>query len=203
MNRLKHLLDEAREHNRQNERKALTAILKEIIPERVYYFHHSKLLNRQDEYTDLLYKILSLDLDEQEEESIEIAELAYLGISEGIGSGTEENSYELIRRRIILLHYFADYLTDSIIELFLNKFRKDNLLEARNLALEALTRMQIADLYRLESHYEERINRDEALQDISNELPLELLPDQQALNESLLMHRVLLAYLKVKYKDPQ
>ena len=35
------------------------------------------------------------------------------------------------KRRLLLLHYFSDYFTDAIIEIFLKKYRDDNLLEAR------------------------------------------------------------------------
>ena len=49
------------------------------------------------------------------------------------------------------MHYFADYFTDSLIEVFLKKYRENNLLEARNLALESIERMQLFDIFLIEN----------------------------------------------------
>ena len=150
MNKLENVLDESLLHTASGDRKALRLLLKKVIPDRFHYYHESRAITRQEEYADLLYKILLLELDEEEEESIELAELAYLGISECISSAPA-HIYECLKKRIILMHYFADYFTDSLIEVFLKKYRENNLLEARNLALESIERMQLFDIFLIEN----------------------------------------------------
>ena len=146
----------------------------------------------------MLYKILLLELDEEEEESIELAELAYLGFSERIACDPE-NLYDRVKKRIILMHYFADYFTDSMIEV--KKYRENNLLEARKLALESLERMQLFDILFMEQNFGNRIDRDEQLADVSNGIELAPNLSDQELEEAQLMHRVLYAYLKAKYRE--
>ena len=159
----------------------------------------SRAITRQEEYADLLYKILLLELDEEEEESIELAELAYLGISECISSAPAR-IYECLKKRIILMHYFADYFTDSLIEVFLKKYRENNLLEARNLALESIERMQLFDIFLIEQNFDDRIDRDEQLTDVCNGIELAPNLTDEELTEAQLMHQVLYAYLKAKYR---
>ena len=167
MNKLENILDESLLHSASGDRKALRLLLKKVIPDRFHYYHESRNITRQEEYADLLYKILLLELDEEEEESIELAELAYLGISECISSAPA-HIYECLKKRIILMHYFADYFTDSLIEVFLKKYRENNLLEARNLALESIERMQLFDIFLIEQNFDDRIDRDEQLTDVCN-----------------------------------
>lgn len=199
MSKLNEILDQSLLHSASGDRKALRSLLKKVIPDRLSYFHECRGLSRQEEYADMLYKILLLELDEEEEESIELAELAYLGISESIASNPD-NLYECVKKRIILMHYFADYLTDSLIEVFLKKYRESNLLDARNLALESIERMQLSDIFFMEQNFGERIDRDEQLTDVSNTIDLAPNLTDQELEEAQLMHRVLYAYLKAKYR---
>lgn len=199
MSKLNEILDQSLLHSASGDRKALRSLLKKVIPDRLSYFHECRGLSRQEEYADMLYKILLLELDEEEEESIELAELAYLGISESITSNPE-NLYERVKKRIILMHYFADYLTDSLIEVFLKKYRESNLLDARNLALESIERMQLSDIFFMEQNFGERIDRDEQLTDVSNTIDLAPNLTDQELEEAQLMHRVLYAYLNAKYR---
>ena len=98
------------------------------------------------------------------------------------------------------MHYFADYLTDSLIEVFLKKYRESNLLDARNLALESIERMQLSDIFFMEQNFGERIDRDEQLTDVSNTIDLAPNLTDQELEEAQLMHRVLYAYLNAKYR---
>ena len=140
-----------------------------------------------------------LDRQKEEEESIELAELAYLGISECILS-TPAHIYECLKKRIILMHYFADYFTDSLIEVFLKKYRENNLLEARNLALESIERMQLFDIFLIEQNFDDRIDRDEQLTDVCNGIELAPNLTDEELTEAQLMHQVLYAYLKAKYR---
>ncbi len=200
MSKLNNILDESLLHSASGDRKALRSLLKKVIPDRHRYYHESRAITRQEDYADLLYKTLLLELDEEEEESIELAELAYLGISERIASNPE-NIYDRVKKRIILMHYFADYFTDSIIEVFLKKYRENDLLEARKLALESLERMQLFDLFFMEQHFGDRIDRDEQLADVSNGIELAPNLSDQELEEAQLMHRVLYAYLKTKYRE--
>ena len=191
MNKLENILDESLLHSASGDRKALRLLLKKVIPDRFHYYHESRDITRQEEYADLLYKILLLELDEEEEESIELAELAYLGISESISTAP---------KRIILMHYFSDYFTDSLIEVFLKKYRENNLLEARNLALESIERMQLFDIFLIEQNFDDRIDRDEQLTDVCNDIELAPNLTDEELTEAQLMHQVLYAYLKAKYR---
>ena len=200
MSKLNNILDESLLHSASGDRKALRLLLKKVIPDRFPYYHESRAITRQEEYADMLYKILLLELDEEEEESIELAELAYLGISESI-AGNPENIYDRVKKRIILMHYFADYFTDSMIEVFLKKYRENDLLEARKLALESLERMQLFDIFFMEQNFGNRIDRDEQLADVSNDIELAPNLSDQELEEAQLMHRVLYAYLKAKYRE--
>ena len=140
-----------------------------------------------------------LDRQKEEEESIELAELAYLGISESI-STVPTHIYESLKKRIILMHYFSDYFTDSLIEVFLKKYRENNLLEARNLALESIERMQLFDIFLIEQNFDDRIDRDEQLTDVCNDIELAPNLTDEELTEAQLMHQVLYAYLKAKYR---
>ena len=69
MNKLNNILDESLLHSASGDRKALRSLLKKVIPDRHRYYHESRAITRQEEYADLLYKTLLLELDEEEEES--------------------------------------------------------------------------------------------------------------------------------------
>ena len=71
---------------------------------------------------------------------------------------------------------------------------------ARNLALESIARMQLSDLFYIEQHFGERIDRDEQLNDVFNAIEIAPNLSEEELKEADLMHKVLYAYLKVKYK---
>ena len=59
------------------DRKKLRANLREIRDHRLAYYNQSNEKELQAEFSDALFKILLLELDEEEEESIEIAERNY------------------------------------------------------------------------------------------------------------------------------
>ena len=101
------------------DRKKLRANLREIRDLRLAYYNQSNEKELQAEFSDALFKILLLELDEEEEESIEIAELAYLGLGH-IFRRPELPTPELYKRRLLLLHYFCDYFTDSRREVWLS-----------------------------------------------------------------------------------
>jgi len=178
----------------------LQQTLREIIPERLQLYKICQQLIRLEEYVDILYKSLLLQLDNEEEESIEMAELAYIGITEEV-TRSREKLYENLRTRITIMHYFADYLTDSLIEVFLKKYRETNLLEARNLALESIAKMQLADIFYLEQHFNTQMDQDEQLNDICNTIEISPNLSEAELAEAQLMHKVLYTYLRIKYKQ--
>lgn len=62
------------------DRKKLRANLREIRDHRLLITIKATKRSCRAEFSDALFKILLLELDEEEEESIEIAELAYLGL---------------------------------------------------------------------------------------------------------------------------
>ena len=136
----------------------------------------------------------------QEEESIEIAELAYLGLGH-IFRRPELPTPELYKRRLLLLHYFCDYFTDSIIEVFLSKYREDNILQARSLAIECLEKMQLSDMFYLEENATDFIDGDEQLSDACNGIETDPRLSEEEKANAALLHKVLYAYLKAKYKN--
>ena len=170
------------------DRKKLRANLREIRDHRLAYYNQSNEKELQAEFSDALFKILLLELDEEEEESIEIAELAYLGLGH-IFRRPELPTPELYKRRLLLLHYFCDYFTDSIIEVFLSKYREDNILQARSLAIECL------------ENATDFIDGDEQLSDACNGIETDPRLSEEEKANAALLHKVLYAYLKAKYKN--
>ena len=194
------------------DRKKLRANLREIRDLRLAYYNQSNEKELQAEFSDALFKILLLELDEEEEESIEIAELAYLGLGH-IFRRPELPTPELYKRRLLLLHYFCDYFTDSIIEafvipnapafieVFLSKYREDNILQARSLAIECLEKMQLSDMFYLEENATDFIDGDEQLSDACNGIETDPRLSEEEKANAALLHKVLYAYLKAKYKN--
>lgn len=199
-NNLKEILSDIRQQSGQGNRKGLISSLRHLMNNRLAYYHQSENEGLQDEFSDALYKTLLLDLDEEEEESIEMAELAYLGLGSIFRQGNPLHA-EHYKRRLLLLHYFCDYFTDSIIEVFLSRYREENRLQARNLAIECLEKMQLADMFYLEENERDYINGDEQLTDACNGIVSN--PDLSAeeRENAILLHKVLYAYLKAKYKN--
>lgn len=196
---LRGILREIRILGDSGRRRELTVALRSIMGNRRELFHLSESEDLLDEYADALYKMLLLEIDEEEEESIEIAELAYLGIG-AVLKGEESRRAEFYKRRLLLLHYFYDYFTDAVIEVFLTRYRDENRLQARNLAIECLKKMQLSDLYYLEENEPELVDNDEQINDVCNAIESggELSESERA--EAALLHKVLYAYLNVKYK---
>lgn len=196
---LKDILDEIQETSREGNRKTLALTLRQLMGNRREYYKQSIEKGISGEYADALYKVLLLEMDEEEEDSIEIAELSYMGICEAIRQ-PEQGNPELYKQRLLLLHYFCDYFTDSIIEIFLKKFRTDNLLQARSLAIECLEKMQLSDMFYLEENARDFINRDEQIADACNSIETDTNFSDAELQEIELLHQVMFAYLKTKYK---
>lgn len=180
-------------------RRETNNILKDIKNNRHTYCHESIKQALTEEYADALYKSLLLELDEEEEESIEMAELAYMTICIQINS--ENVKPEHYKLRLLLLHYFSDYFTDSVIEIFLQKYRKDHLLQARKMALECIERMQLSDMFHLEENAPEFIEKDEQITDACNTIELDANFTKEEREEAHLLHQVLYAYLKNKYNS--
>lgn len=189
--RLLQAIDEA---TQRANRRELTPLLCQLKQER--RIHFTEALNNQmgQQYALALLKILLLELDEEEEESIEIAELAYIACSRNITSPEE------FKTRVLLLHYFYDYFTDAVISVFLEKYRKSELLQARSLAIESLEKMQLADLFTIEQLDRQFINNDRQLIDASNDIETNPNLSHEELVESGLMHKVIYAYLTQKYR---
>lgn len=197
---LKKILEEIRETGKSGNRHALTASLRQLMNDRKEYYWQSLQDKLAEDYADALYKILLLEMDEEEEDSIEIAELSYLGLC-SVLQQPGQASPELYKRRLLLLHYFCDYFTDSVIEIFLKEYRTNNLLQARNLAVECIEKMQLSDMFYLEENEPDFINRDEQLTDACNAIEINTDLSEQELQEAGLIHKVLFAYLKAKYKN--
>lgn len=199
-NDLEQLLDEIRTSCKNGNRKVLSAALRRLMKNRRSYYRKCIGHPLMADFSDSLYKILLLELDEEESDSIETAELAYTSLSSLFSSENNSNP-EYYKRRLLLLHYFCDYFTDAVIEIFLKKYRDENRLEARNLALECLEKMQKADIAWLDEYDPDYIDKDEQLSDMCHTFgtPASLSePEQQ---EAELLHKILYAYLKTKYKN--
>ena len=200
-NNLRNLLEQLRLHHEASNRHEFIAALRTLMDNRRDYFRQGMEETALLEgFADGLYKTLLLELDEEEEESIETAELAYIALCRLINS--DSATPEHYKQRLLLLHYFNDYFTDSIIEVFLAAYRKEHLLQARNLALECIDKMQLADMFHLEEHEPDFIEGDEQIADACNAIETDPdLSDEERRNAALL-HKVLYAYLKAKYKTP-
>ncbi len=198
MSDLKEMLKVIESYSQQGNRRALTQHLRQVIQHRRTYYLQSITENLQEEYADALYKTLLLELDEEEEDSIELAELAYLSLSSIIY--TTHSSLEHYKRRILLLHYFCDFYTDSIIEIFLKQFRESNRLQARALAIECLEKMQLADFAYLEEQEPSFIDQNEELVDACNNIETDPHLSSEEWANAKQMHQILYTYLKVKYK---
>lgn len=198
-NNLKEILATVQACSYEGNRKGLISALRALLDKRREYYKLCTEESLYDGFSDALYKILLLELDEEEEESIEIAELAYLSL--GTLLKNEAANPELYKRRLLLLHYFADFFTDSIIEVFLSRYRTDNILEARNLAVECLEKMQLSDMFYLEENETEFIDGDEQLADACNDITADPDISEEERGNAALLHKVLYAYLKAKYKN--
>jgi hypothetical protein len=195
MNNTERLLDRLRLPLQGKERQHL---LRSLIAGRLPAYRHARALHRLAEYATYLAVALYIGMDDDEKESIEVAELAYAALTESMQQGTGE-PYEMIRHRILLLHRFADYLTDSWMEVFMKKYKESHLLQARSLALDSLVWMQLADARDLDRDFREQFDADDALNAICNTIHLPESPSEQELSDASLMHKVFHAYLKVKY----
>lgn len=177
-NNLKELLEQIHTHSQNGNRRDLCAVLHSLMDNRREYYHQLSDASMTEGYADGLYKTLLLELDQEEEESIETAELAYIALCSLIAGETA--TPEHYKRRLLLLHYFCDYFTDSIIQVFLAAYRKDHILQARNLALECIEKMQLADMFHLEEHTPDFIEHDEQIIDACNAIETDAdLPDTE------------------------
>lgn len=196
---LKEILAEVSQQSQAGNRKGLTSALRQLTKNRGEYYHQSIAETLEEEFADALYKILLLEMDEEEEDSIEMAELAYLSLGSVLNRETPAPARHY-KRRLLLLHYFCDYFTDAIIEVFLSSYRKDNILQARNLALECLEKMQLSDMFYLEEQEPDFIENDEQLSDACNGISISPELPEAEKAEAALLHKVLYAYLKTKYR---
>ena len=182
MSDLKKILIEIQTQSQTGNRRELTKALRALMHNRREYYRQSIKETLQEEFADALYKTLILELDEEENDSIETAELAYLALGAILHQNRPANP-EHYKRRLLLLHYFSDFFTDAIIEVFLSAYRKDNILQARTLALECLEKMQLSDMLYLEENEAGFIDGDEQISDACN--AIETNPDLFAqLNET-------------------
>lgn len=197
---IRKIFEEIRNAQKKGDRKLLTTELKTVMENRIPFYRHSVSNDLNDELSDLLFKALLLELDKEENDSIETAEMAYVGISNVVNNGNEGITFEHYKRRLLLIHYFADYFTDAVIGVFLEKYRNEHMLEARSMAFECLRKMLLSDLSEIERRFPEQIEKDEQLCEACNSIEnLNDFSEEERL-EAELMHKVLHAFLNVKYK---
>ena len=177
----------------EGNRKQLNQLLRELKNQRIACFKEAMAAGGGQKLAQAILKILILELDEEEEESIELAELAYMACSYKISEPVE------YKTRVLLLHYFYDYFTDTVVTIFLDKYRESDLLQARTLAVESLERMQLHDLYAIEAIDAQFVNQDQQLIDAGNGLNISPDLSQEEMLETTTMHKVVFAYLVHKY----
>jgi hypothetical protein len=192
------LLDEVRLHLRGGDNHAVNRSLRALLSGRAPAYHHARTLERLAEYASYLYMALFLDLDDDEAQGIEAAELAYAGLAESM-LRYPEGLYEITRHRIFLLHHFADYLADCWMDVFMKAYKRDHLLYARNRALDTMKLMLLSDMRDLERAFAERVDADGELNDICNTIHFPEPPTDSELAGAAYMHKMFHAYLKAKH----
>ncbi len=141
-------------------------MLAELMRERRAFYEQCTTISHLESFSQAMFHALILELDEEEEDSIEGAELCYAAIGsimKSVESDEEGRMYDVAKRRLLLLHYFYDYLTDAITSLFMPENREKKRLEARNIAVDCLERMQLHDLSWLAEHFPELAEHDEQI----------------------------------------
>ncbi len=188
------------------ERKAVRTLLTEVMNNRVAFYTQCSSISLLESYSKAMFHALILELDEEEEDSIESAELCYLALGNQIAAMQAAGivpEAETIKRRLLLLHYFNDYLTDTMMSLFTPEHKDDNILEARTLAIDCMAKMQLHDMSWLGEHYPEFAESDEHIavcdQDLAESFDKESI--EQDMKNASIMHKALTAHLKVKYKE--
>jgi hypothetical protein len=189
------LLDLVRVCLRGYDRRQTPRLLRELLHARRLVYRRARVLGRLDEYASYLYLALHAGLDDGDDERVEAAELAYVALTESMMQ-YPDTRYEGTRYRVFLLYRFADYLADACMEAFMKEYKRTNLLGARVLALDALSRMALADVRCLERDFHERLDADDELNDVANTLSLRgILPSNPA------THDALLTSLQAKYHE--
>ena len=119
MNDLQELLDRVRENTRSGSRRALRAALAALLGNRKEYYRQSVALALEEPLADAFYKALLLELDEEEEEGIETAELAYLMLSSLIDSPAANREHYKTRlhflfkiRAVFYFDFVVNFLKD-------------------------------------------------------------------------------------------
>lgn len=194
---MKNIFDEIDRAISKGSRRELESSLRPIIERRVELFYDSIAGGYQESYTNAMIKALFLEMDEDEDVGIEIAELVYLSLSMQISQDEYNNPYPY-KQRVLLLHYFYDYFVDTFVNIFLKKYRKDNILESRSLSIESLLKMARADLYLLEDTSIEFVDTDSDLNELTGGLSDVCFSDDD-LEDAGLLHKILGKYLYIKY----
>lgn len=186
-------------------RKLIRSMLTEVMRNRASFYTSCSNIEELESFSKAMFHALILEVDDEEEESIEGAELCYLALSNQIAvlqaAGTLPNP-ETVKRRLLLLHYFNDYLTDTMMTLFTPEHKDDNRLEARTLAIDCMAKMQLHDMSWLGEHFPDFAEQDEHIavcdQDLAESFNRESI--EQDMKNAAIMHKALTAHLKVKYK---
>ncbi len=157
---------ELEEATSEGRRKDIRRMLAELMRERRAFYEQCTTISHLESFSQAMFHALILELDDEEEDSIEGAELCYVAIGsimKSVESEEEGRMYDVAKRRLLLLHYFYDYLTDAITALFMPENREKKRLEARNIAVDCLERMQLHDLSWLAEHFPELAEHDEQI----------------------------------------
>jgi hypothetical protein len=188
------------------DRKVIRTMLTKVMKNRVEFYQECSTLEQLDSYSQAMFHALILELDEEENESIEGAELSYLAIGNYLTVMQTSNATpaaETVKRRLLLLHYFNDYLTSTMMTLFTPSHTEENRLDARTLAIDCMAKMQLHDMCWLGEHYPDFAENDEHIAACDQELAESFNKEsiEQDLKNAAIMHKALTAHLRVKYKN--
>lgn len=198
---IKEILRDIDKHIADYNRKGLSLCLNILSKSLLAYHREAATYKEEIRFARALYNMLLLDMDKDEEESILIAELSYLNISNFLlnASSADTDKPAALKSRIMLMNRFSDYLTDGIISAFMEEYEKDRRLLARNIAVEYLYKMQNNDMEELESRHPHFVENDEVLEDIRRDMAAAYGFSTKEIEEGRIIHKILYARLKNKY----
>lgn len=154
--------------------------------------------------------MLHMDLIDDEEQNIGLAHLSYVFITRGIEKeeslAPDYDTCELFRLRkdrIILLKSFDDSFVDSLQEFYYANEKakdRDDYNQQRKTVLSRMPYLQFADIHAIEADYT-NLRNDEYLLETANYIEHDNEITAEALNEALLLHKILYKHTLKKLKD--
>lgn len=180
----------------------LNIILKDFLKnsyEIVFSIHDAEVSNM---FSICLMQILQLDMCEDEDEDMDITKLAYYNMTNVVEAcENQELQIEALRLRVLLLASFGENLNDSLVTIFYKDkdYSTAEYMAQRNICDDYIKKMQVSDIYTIDD-ISEGSYKDGLLSDISNALEEDISFDNEEIKKAELLHKVLYAYIKARYK---